>query len=541
MTGKKRDNYSVGALRSVVVFCLIIASIVLCGVRIALIILNNNEAVIDTKISKSLVLGESRGLILDRDLNRLVCKNYNYVCAVKPSVSVINKLKVYMPIEFYVDSIEQLGKGNPVKFVSQNQIYHNDILCEKIYKRYNEKQIASHILGYVDSADNGICGVEKSYNELLKSYSGSLAVRFFTDGKGRIMDGSQAVKIDNNYNSKGGIVLTIDSAMQQSLETIIDRYVVKKGAAVLIDAKTGAIRACVSRPDFDPNNVENYLDSSDSPLFNRVLGAYPVGSVFKPIVAAAALEQGVKGSAKYECKGMIVKDGSSFRCTKVHGKVDMATALAYSCNCYFVNLINSIEPLGVLETAKNLGFGIENEIADGLLSYSGNLPDTDELDSFASLANLSFGQGALTATPLQIATLYCAIANGGEYQKPYLVEGFCDENGAFTKTHDSSFFYRAFSNESAHKLRGCLELVVSDGTGKNAASDYCTAAGKTASAQTGDYTNGKERLVTWFAGFFSYENSDLVLVVMNEDGRSGAEDCAPVFSEFVSSLKFVDN
>ena len=502
--------------------------------------MDSSTSVIDTHTSKSLILGESRGLVLDKNLERLVAENYYYAYAAKPSITAITSLKGSVSIDCYINAVEQLSNGNPIVIGSDTPIECKDVLCEQIYKRYNVNQTAAHIIGYVNADNDGVYGVEKSYNELLKSHSGTICARFFTDGIGNVMDGSQIVRVDNNYNSNGGVVLTIDKSMQQSIESIIDCSAIECGAAVLVDAQTGAIRACVSRPGFDPANVQHYLNDSKSPLFNRALGSYPVGSVFKSLIAASALEQGVNPKISYNCTGSISNNSSVFRCTKAHGEVDMSTALAYSCNCYFVNLINKIEVIKVLETAENLGFGSCNEIAEELTSYSGNLPEYNELDSFASLANFSFGQGSLTATPLQIATLYCAIANDGMYEKPYLVEGFCDENGRFIDNHVVTSSYRAFSSKTAAKLRSYLELAVSKGTGKNAKVNVCAVAGKTATAQTGEYDDGKERLVTWFAGFFEYKDTEYVLVIMSENGVSGANDCAPVFSEFVNSLYFVD-
>ncbi len=534
-------NYSLSAVRAVLLFCVIMALIVISGVKICLIMLDNSEPVVEAKTSKTLVLGESRGLILDRNLNRLVSESYYYAYAVKPSVSALNGLKQFLGAEQYVEASEQLGNNNPILITAEKPIIHKDIFCEQIYRRYNHKQTASHLIGYINSDYNGVSAIEKAYDEFLKSHSGTLSVRFFADGSGKIMQGANAVKLDNNYNSKAGVVLTIDKFMQSTLEDLIDNSVINKGAAVLVDAETGAIRASVSRPDFDPTDVSKYLNVSDLPLFNRVLGAYPVGSVFKPIVAAAALEQGVSPTTTYDCVGKISRSGAAFNCIKAHGKVNMSTALAFSCNCYFINLIEKIDIGALLETAKTFGFGTEFELAEGLLSYSGNLANEDELDSFSSRANLSFGQGSLTATPLQIASLYSAITNNGMYRKPYLVEGICDENGKFLKTHSYFASYRVFSAETAQKISDYLELVVLEGTGKNAASQYCVVGGKTATAQTGDFVDGKERLVTWFAGFFTHMERKYVLVIMSEDGTSGASDCAPIFSGFVNLINFVDN
>ena len=208
----------------------------------------------------------------------------------------------------------------------------------------------------------------------------------------------------------------------------------------------------------------------------------------------------------------------------------MASALVYSCNCYFVNLSTQIDFGLVRDMAESLGFSNSLEIADGIATYSGALPSISELESDAAKANFSFGQGSLTATPLQVASLYCAVANSGKISKPYLVSGLCDSEGKFEATHKQQAPVTVFSEKTADLLSCFLELAVREGTGQNARSGLFDVAGKTATAQSGDFSSGKERLVTWFAGFFPYENPKYVLVILNEDGVSGSADCAPVFS-----------
>ncbi|MBO5360870.1 MAG: penicillin-binding protein 2 [Clostridia bacterium] len=522
--------------RSVGLFCFLMVGFVICCVNIVVINMKNNTAVAGINTSKTLVLGESRGIIYDYKFNRLVSSDYDYVCAVKPDISSSEMLRNVLDADSYVNVVNHISKGNPTKFVSPRFIAHKDIICDKIYKRYNNSQLASHLIGYVDYENTGVSGIEKSYNSLLESYSGDYCVRYFADGTGRVMNGADVEVESEGYNSKGGVVLTLDKNAQFLLEEAMDSCGIEKGAAALLDIKSGAIRAIVSRPNFNPNAVVDYLNGDSSPLFNRSIAAYPIGSVFKPLIAASALEQGVDPRTVYECKGVISDNNSSFNCTKSHGTVNMATALMYSCNCYFINLINKIDYEKTIALASSFYFGSEQEICNGIYSSGGNLPSIAELDSFAARANFSFGQGTLNATVLQIAGLYTAIANEGKFCSPYAVEGECDENGVFEPTHTAFAPHKVFSKETADFIAACLELAVREGTGVNAANEKFTVAGKTATAQTGEYQKGKERLVTWFAGFFPYDNPEYVLVIMCEDGESGSSDCAPVFSKVAAAL-----
>lgn len=532
---------SVSGKRSIVLFCILMVGFVVCCVNLVTINLDNKSAVADIKTSKTLILGESRGLIYDYKLNRLVGSSYDYICAVKPDVSSSEMLRKILDADSYVNVVNSISKGNPTKVVSPRFISHEDVVCAKIYKRYNDLPLASHLIGYVDYDNSGITGIEKIYDSLLGSYSGTYQVRYFADGTGKIMNGAEVEIYSSGYNNKGGVVLTLDKYAQFQLEKAMDSCSVEKGAAALLEIKSGAIRAIASRPNFNPNDISEFLKDERSPLFNRSVAAYPIGSVFKPLIAASAIEQGIDPSAEYKCEGVITGDNIKFNCTKSHGTVNMATALMHSCNCYFINLINKIDCSKTINIASSLYFGCEQEICNGLYTSSGNLTTSEELDSFASRANFSFGQGSLSATVLQVAGLYAAIANEGQFCKPYVVEGECDENGVLKPTHTQGAPHKVFSKETADYIASCLELAVREGTGTNAATENFKVAGKTATAQTGEYVNGKERLVTWFAGFFPYENPKYALVIMCEDGTSGSADCAPVFSKVATALVSADD
>ena len=157
---KKRFNkntFSCGGTRSVVLFFIMMIGFVICCVNLFVINIDNQAEVVDMNTSKSLVLGESRGIIYDCKLKRLVAADYDYVCAVKPDVNSAEVLRNVLDADAYVNVVNQISKGNPVKFVSPYFVSHDDIVCEKIYKRYNNSQLASHLIGYVDYKNNGGC------------------------------------------------------------------------------------------------------------------------------------------------------------------------------------------------------------------------------------------------------------------------------------------------------------------------------------------------------------------------------------------------
>lgn len=522
--------------RPVVVYLVLLFVFGLLPVRI-LLIGTEYSAAADSSSSKSLVVAQSRGVIYDRRLRRLTCESISTVSVVKPTLTALNALREVLDEQTLEFAEEEIARQNPVLLKIGNSVDNEDILTVPVYNRYNSTALASHIIGYMsDGGTKGVSGIEKSFDSFLSGHSGELKARFYTDANGSSLPGTDIELVNSNYNSSAGVVLAIDKKYQTAVENAMDKCGLEKGAAVMIDVKSGEIVAAVSRPDYDRENISACLTDENLPLFNRVLGAYPIGSVFKPLVAVCALEQGADPSDEYICNGYTVSGGRTFKCMKNHGKVNMASALAFSCNCYFINLIETLDISLVLDCAENLGFGSSLELAEDICTYSGNIPELTELESAAARANFSFGQGSLTANVIQVASLYAAIANGGELNLPYLVKGLCDENMTVYDECVSAAPRKVFSTEAADMVRTFLELAVREGTGSAASVENCLVCGKTASAQSGEYIDGDERVVTWFAGFYPYEEPEYVLVVMCEDGESGSADCAPVFSAAVNEL-----
>ncbi len=487
--------------------------------------------------TKSIELARSRGLIYDADMNRLVADRASYISVVRPGATVLNELKKVLSDQKFQDAAEELAHGNPIALELGNTIKSDNIITSKIYKRYNYQSLATHIIGYTDeSGDMGLAGIERSFDEYLSSANGSLRARYSAQANGNFLAGGKIEIADENYNNNAGVVLTIEKNVQQALENAMDKCDLKKGAAVALNVKTGGISAIVSRPEFNRSDLAAATRDENLPLFNRALGAYPVGSVFKPLVAVSALEQGIDPALEFECNGYVMCSNKSFKCLKAHGKINMAAALAYSCNCYFMNLIEKIDCLKVIELAKSLGFGSSLELADGIDVYSGTLPSEESLLSQAARYNFSFGQGELSANLLQIAGLYSAIASSGNYKEPYLVKGICDESKYIFDLHTPKPAYRLFSSKNAKLISDFLELTAREGTGQAAAVDSVDICGKTATAQSGQYIGAQERLVTWFAGYYPYEDPKYVIVVMCEEGKSGSADCAPIFADAINII-----
>ncbi len=489
---------------------------------------------------EKLVLDYLRLPITDCD-GELFCnrETENYI-AVKPVSDSLPVLREIMTEEDFRNAAQSAAQGSPFCFRAGDAagINNSNFITLKKYVRYSENSSLAHFTGYVDSDGSGVTGIEESYNSYLKTEI-PLYASFSCDARGRVIAGSP-IETGTEYNrSRGGVRLTIDKKIQDIIENVLEKSDIKKGAVLVSDTKTGAVKAVASVPVYDRNNVAASLDNKDSPLVNRALSAYPVGSVFKAAVAASALENGIPSGFSIKCTGSVTVDGRVFSCNghTAHGYVDMQKALICSCNCYFIKLAQATGYRPVLETARIMGFGKAFELADNYYASAGSIPTAENLHSSGQLALFSFGQGMFTATTLQIANIFSAIGNNGEYSEPYAVESVSDETGKEIIKYTKKAPIRAMSEETAEKLKEMLKNVVKEGTAKNARTEGFDSAGKTATAQTGTFNPDKtEKLCTWFGGFFPADDPIYTVVILKEDGATGGEDCAPVFKEIAEKI-----
>lgn len=523
--------------RAAVIMLVLIIMFSVTGVRMASVIGSSNRVSVSSS-AKSIEIATLRGTIYDCNLQPITNSETVLYAAAKPSLYSLNQLENKIEPDVFKSVEERMREGKPVAVRISSPIKSNDDITEiAMPERYLTSSLACHIIGYTNGSGQGISGIEKAYDSLLSQVTSTVTVRFFTDANGRVMLGED-IEVNGDHIPQKGVVLTIDKNIQQITEEALDSSGAECAAAVVIEIESGAIRACVSRPAFDPDDIAESLTDEKSPLINRAFLPFSVGSVFKPVVASAALENGISEDYEYNCTGSVVHNGVTFNCHKKdgHGVMNMESAVANSCNTYFVSLAIKTGAENVINTAENFGFGRETVLTDGIKSSSGYLPSVSELDSSAAIANISFGQGSLLATPLQICNLTATVARGGVYIEPYLIEGETDENGVFTKIKSYSEKKQIMSYENALLIRKFLEKVVTDGSGVRAKSELISSAGKTATAQTGKSENGEEIYNAWFTGYFPADNPQYAVVILKENGGEGALSCAPVFKVIAENL-----
>ncbi len=496
--------------------------------RIYYIAKTDYSAVTTRQSTRTITVGEKRGEILDRNFSPIVSENHKLIAAVTPCAGSYEHLKGKVD-DTYLR--EKIGNGSPFIIETQSEINNEFIRTFSVPQRYTDDQLAVHLIGYTDSDGKvGVSGIEKAYNNYLSQNAGKLTVTFQVDAVGRVLAGMDKYIDDNNFTSMAGVVLTIDKDVQRLTESTLKNSRIKSGSVIIMQAHTGEILSMASVPKFDPNNLAESLTADNSPFVNKALMSYSVGSIFKPLVAACALENGISADSEYECKGEVAIGDRVFSCydDKSHGKITMTKALEVSCNCYFIELINKIDIDHLLKICSSMGLGVKQTLAPSLTSSAGTLPTRESLDIKGALANFAFGQGDLLATPLQIATVYHTIAVGN-YVSPKVVLGLTNYMGLMTKQADSPQV-KVLTDSTVMKLRQMLSSV---GESYN----LSDSAGKTGTAQSGVYKGGKEILRTWFAGYFPAENPEYIVVIMNENGSSGTSDCVPVFKAIAEGMR----
>ncbi len=368
----------------------------------------------------------------------------------------------------------------------------------------------AHVVGY---NKKGMAGLESRYNyQLLTSNSG-----FMTQIKNALLD---------RKNQGDSLHTTLDTRVQEAAyEALGDR----RGSVVAIEPSTGRIIAMVSKPDFNPNGVEDNwetLSSADnSVLVNRATqGMYPPGSTFKVITALEYMRENKNyDQFSYTCDSTITKNSVKVSCYhgSSHGKVNLRQAIAKSCNTAFVQLGSDLKKGKLRELAESLllnqDTGVDVASKKSSFKLTGSSQDSQ-------MPQTVIGQGDTLMTPLNNALIMCAIANDGIIMKPCLAERIENEAGGVIKEYAPSKYQEAIGEEEAERMKDMLVEVIENGTGNRLKNPRYSVAGKTGSAEY----NSKKDSHAWFVGMSNVKNPDLVVCVIVEGGGAGGSTAAPV-------------
>jgi penicillin-binding protein A len=390
---------------------------------------------------------------------------------------------------------------------------------EYFLREYPQGSLTSPWLGY-NSLRYGRAGVERVYNEELSGQTGLLGITSYWD------------ELVGKTHRGADLKLTVSMALQRAAaEALGDR----KGAVVALDPRTGAILAMVSYPRYDPNRLDELWkdinSDPDKPLLNRAIqGLYPPGSVFKTIVAAAALETGtVTPDTEFTDTGSVTAGGFVVNNYggNVYGEHDFTKAFASSINTTFAKVGVELGAGTLAGYAANFGFGKEFPwLLGGAESV---FPDAGSMDK-AHLAQASYGQGEVLASPLQIALAVSAVANEGEIMKPFLVGQVLDYHKKVLDETKPGVWLRPISSETAAAVRTLMVEAVNSGTGTGAALNGVQVAGKTGTAEV---ANGESH--AWFAGFAPADDPQIVVAVLVENAGTGGSVAAPIARQVIAA------
>lgn len=381
-------------------------------------------------------------------------------------------------------------------------------------RRYPFENIFAHVVGY---ATNGKSGVEAVNNyDLLSSHASIL----------------EQIKKENLDKKVQGdsIVLTLDSGLQEYCHGILGD---NKGAIVVLEPSTGKILAMVSKPDFNPNNIEEEWDAlisdeNNSSLFNRAIqGQYPPGSTFKILTALQYIREHPEDYTNftYNCEGSISREDVTITCYEgeVHGYEDLEASFVHSCNGAFAEIGMDIDNTAFKELCESFMFNKEVPID---LPSSRSLFKLDKHASYGEEMMTAIGQGETLVSPLQMALVSAAVANGGTMMKPYYIDHIETYDGDMVKQYKSGKYADLMSEEEVSIISGFMKKVVEEGTGRGISGAPYTAAGKTGSAEYGEGENKGTH--SWFTGYMDTENPKIAISVIVEDGGSGSASAVPM-------------
>ena len=385
----------------------------------------------------------------------------------------------------------------------------------KYQRVYSQGQLYAPVTGYF-TLNQGNSGVEGTLNDFL---SGTANEQFL----------DQLNAIITGQNPKGAAVeLTIDPVVQQGAWDALGD---NSGAVIAINPKTGAIIAMVSKPTFDPNLlavhdtavvIQTYnqlLNDPAGPLFNRTISGdlNPPGSVFKLVVAAAALDSGLftqdsefpnPASLQLPQSDSMINNSGNSTCGS-GATASIATALRLSCNIPFAQLGLALGERPISQTAEKFGFNtsVSVPMASTPSVYPTGMDDPQLMLS-------SFGQASVRTSPLQMAMVAMGIANGGTVMNPTLIEAIIAPDLTVVQGFEPSIFSQAISRQTAATLTQIMVSGVNNGAASNARIDGVDVAGKTGTAENGE----GEPYTLWFTGFAPANDPQVAIAVVVENG-----------------------
>ncbi len=408
---------------------------------------------------------------------------------------------------------------------------------------YPYGNFAAFVLGFTDIDNNGLEGIEKTYDKYLAGTPGRWIKT--TDAASRQLpfDGEKIYEASDGLSA----VLTIDETIQHFTEKAAEEALIvnkaKNVSIIMMDPRTGDILALANKKDYDPNNPRKALDEEKQKYWDTlsqpelleqwyetwrnyaISDVYEPGSTFKIITAAAAIEENIaQPDTHFFCNGF-VKDikGVVLKCSRwynPHGDQTLLEAMNNSCNVAFVDLGRRVGKETLLNYIKAFGFGETTDI-DLNGEQGGIIPSTADVIKEVNLATMSYGHG-IAVTPMQLANSVAALANGGNLMKPRLVKELIDDEGKTVISYEPEIKRKVISETTSKKMLEMLEAVVAEGTGTKAYIPGFRVGGKTGTAQKivdGRYVPGK--YIASFAAVAPVDDPQIAMLVIIDEPSTG--------------------
>ena len=440
----------------------------------------------------------------------------------------------------YVVLAKNLGKDYQpiIESIRRETKIWNLGIIENTKRFYPLGKIAGNTIGYVNKYDGqGKAGIERKYNEILGGGVGHILL--MKDARG-----FPITIVDEEKKPKKDLITTIDKNIQfiaeEALKKVVKIRKPKEALILIVDPNNGEILANATYPNYDPNKYWKYRSHKNITFHTP----YEIGSLAKPFVVARAVATGKvkKNEIIYGEQGKIYVDNVRIKDHKKFGWLGVKDVIIHSSNVGVIKIALRFKPDEFYAIFKNLGFGKSTGTFPG--ESKGILREDPRP---VQIAYASIGQ-SWTATPIQVAMAYSAIANGGYLLKPKLALGYIDEQGKLIK-EKNKIIRKALTDKEVKWLKDTLKLVVEKGTAKKGKSKFYTIAGKTGTAQKYDpkiKALSNEKFYTWFAGFFPVDKPKYTVVIfLNEPKKlkkwefiGGGTVAAPVLKDIVDRLMY---
>ena len=439
----------------------------------------------------------------------------------------------------YIDLEKKINKN--CEYLQKK--YPNSLIIKKSYKRYYpEDNLVSQIVGFTNIDDEGVSGLESKYNKFLKPVSGSKLSK--RNGLG--------VKISDptlpSQEAKNGadITLTINKEYQAVLRDELIIQMEKVGASasmgLILNPQTGAILSMVNLPDYNPNSPNDFdIELQRNKIVSDLIEP---GSTFKIVTMAAALESDISLTDEYNVQGpynfhniKMIED------SEPHTVLNVKEILAFSSNIGTIKIAEYLGKKSIYNQAREFGYGTKTGF-DSFTEQPGTFREPSKW-TLSSMHSVPIGY-EISATPLQIAMSYAAIANGGFLLKPYVVERIEKYDDTIIKNQRNTK-KRILSQSNSEKLGLMLSHTVENGSAKSAAIDGWNVAGKTGTSKKlidGQYS--EKEFISSFVGYFPYENPQLLcLIIIDSPDVSrnlhwGGISAAPVFKSVMDRIINID-